>query len=99
MARCGTVFPVSAVVGAAVPAAVCRWGLRPSCPAWCGEVSLGGIQSSSPPPFHVGDVNLFITNEGFGTPVPTYKNGVLSPSLEGGDNPREVACAPAGGTR
>ena len=31
LARCGTVFPVSAVVGAAVPAAVCRWGLCP-CP-------------------------------------------------------------------
>jgi len=27
-----TVFPVSAVVGAAVPAAVCRWGLCPCCP-------------------------------------------------------------------
>jgi len=32
LARCGTVFPVSAVVGAAVPAAVCRWGLCPCCP-------------------------------------------------------------------
>ena len=31
LARCGTVFPVS-VVGAAVPAAVCRWGLRSRCP-------------------------------------------------------------------
>ena len=30
--RCGTVFPVSAVVVAAVPAAVCRWGLCPCCP-------------------------------------------------------------------
>jgi len=32
LALCGTVFPVSAVVGAAVPAAVCRWGLCPCCP-------------------------------------------------------------------
>ena len=32
LALCGTVFPVSAVVGAAVPAAVCRWGLFPCCP-------------------------------------------------------------------
>jgi len=30
------------VVGAAVPAAVCRWGLCPCCPG-VGEVSLGGI--------------------------------------------------------
>jgi len=41
---------VSAVVGAAVPAAVCRWGLCCRL-SWCGEVSLGGILiiSSSPP--------------------------------------------------
>ena len=32
LARCGTVFPMSAVVGAAVPAAVYRWGLWPCCP-------------------------------------------------------------------
>jgi len=32
LARYGTVFPVSAVVGAVVPAAVCRWGLCPCCP-------------------------------------------------------------------
>jgi len=32
LTRCGTVFPVSAVVGAAVPATVCRWGLFPCCP-------------------------------------------------------------------
>jgi len=31
LARCGAVFPVSVVVGAAVPAAVCRWGLCPRC--------------------------------------------------------------------
>jgi len=31
-ARCETVFPVSTVVGAAVPAAVCRWGLCRCCP-------------------------------------------------------------------
>jgi len=45
LARYGTVFPVSAVVGAAVPAAVCRQGLVPLL-SGCGEVSLGGIQSS-----------------------------------------------------
>jgi len=27
-----TVFPVSVVVGVAVPAAVCRWGLCSRCP-------------------------------------------------------------------
>ena len=40
LTRCGTVFPVSvvvvlpvfAVVGAAVPAAVCRWALWPRFP-------------------------------------------------------------------
>jgi len=32
LARCGTVFRVSVVMGAAVPAASCRWGLRPCCP-------------------------------------------------------------------
>jgi len=44
----GTVFPVSAVVGAAVPAAVCRvpLGAVPVL-SWCGELSLGGKQSSS----------------------------------------------------
>ena len=31
-ARCVMVFPVSVVMGAAVPAAVCRWGLRWRCP-------------------------------------------------------------------
>jgi len=30
--RFGTVFPVSVVVGVAVPAAMCRWGLCPCCP-------------------------------------------------------------------
>jgi len=43
-ARCGTVFSVSAMVGAAVPAAV-PLGAVPVL-SWCGEVSLGGIQSS-----------------------------------------------------
>ena len=37
---CGTVFPVSAVVGAAVPAAVCRWGLVRAVLMW-GGVSRG----------------------------------------------------------
>jgi len=46
LARCGTVFPVSAVVGAAVPVAVCRLGAV-SVLSWCGEVSRGGIQSSA----------------------------------------------------
>ena len=32
LARCGTLFLMSAVVGAAVPAAVCRWGLCSCCP-------------------------------------------------------------------
>jgi len=32
LARFGTVFPVSVVVGATVPAAVCRWGLCSCCP-------------------------------------------------------------------
>eukprot|EP00966_Prymnesium_polylepis_P119804 2768678-Prymnesium_polylepis.1 len=31
-----------------------------------------------------GEINLLITNEGFGDEVPTYKNGVLSPQLNGG---------------
>jgi len=41
LARCGTVFPVSVVVAAAVPAAVCRWRLCPHCPG-VEKVSLGG---------------------------------------------------------
>jgi len=45
LARYGTGFPMSTVVGAAVPAAVCRWWLCPAL-SWCGEVSLGGNQSS-----------------------------------------------------
>jgi len=46
--RCGTVVPVSMVVGAAVPAAVYR-SLLGAVPvlSWCGEMSLGGKQSSS----------------------------------------------------
>jgi len=46
LARCGTVFPVSAVVGAAVPAAVCRWGLCPCCPG-VGRCLSGVYISSS----------------------------------------------------
>jgi len=42
LARCGTVFPVSAVVGAAVPAAVCRWGLARAVLMW-GGVSRSGV--------------------------------------------------------
>ena len=43
LARCGTgtVFPVSAVVGAAVPAAVCRWGLARAVLMWGGVISRG----------------------------------------------------------
>jgi len=40
LARCGTVFSVSAVVEAAVPAAVCRWGLDRAVLMW-GGVSRG----------------------------------------------------------
>jgi len=40
LARCGTVFSVSAVVGVAVPAAVCRWGLARAVLMW-GGVSRG----------------------------------------------------------
>ena len=42
-ARCGTVFPVSAVVGAAAGDSV-PLGAVPVL-SWCGEVSLGGKQS------------------------------------------------------
>ena len=45
LARCGTVFPVSVVVGAAVPAAVCRWGLCPQCPGVGG----GGVHPNPNP--------------------------------------------------
>jgi len=48
LARCGTVFPVSVVVGAAVPAAVCRRGLCPCCPG-AGRCFLGVIISSALP--------------------------------------------------
>jgi len=48
LARYGTVFPVSVVVGAAVPAAVCRWGAVPAL-SWCGEVSLRVKISTSIP--------------------------------------------------
>ena len=44
-ARSGTVFPVSVVVGAAVPAAVCRWGLCSRCPG-VGKF-LSGVYLSS----------------------------------------------------
>jgi len=40
MARCGTVFPASAVVGAAVPAVVCTWGCANAVLVW-GGVSRG----------------------------------------------------------
>ena len=31
-----------------------------------------------------GDINLFITNDGFGCEVPVYRNGVYSPTLDAG---------------
>jgi len=44
LARCVAVLPVSVVVGAAVPAAVCvSLGALPTL-SWRGEVSLGGGQ-------------------------------------------------------
>ena len=46
LARRGTAFPVSMVVGAAEPAAVCRWGLCPRCPG-VGMCLLGVYISSS----------------------------------------------------
>jgi len=45
LARCGIVFPVSVVVGAAVPAALCCWGLCPHCPG-VGRC-LSGVSVSS----------------------------------------------------
>jgi len=60
--RCGTVFPVSVVVGVAVPAAACCWGLCSRCPGVrmmiCippGDTSLhqdsaGTTPSGTPPP-------------------------------------------------
>ena len=49
--RCGTVPALSVVVlstmvGAAVPAAACRWGLCPRCPG--GERCFSGVDTSSP---------------------------------------------------
>ncbi|KAL1528240.1 hypothetical protein AB1Y20_009598 [Prymnesium parvum] len=37
-----------------------------------------------------GEVNLLITNEGFGDPVPTFRDGKLSPQLIGGLDSRRV---------
>ena len=37
-----------------------------------------------------GEVNLYITNEGFGTPVPVFSGGSLQPKLTGGAEPRKV---------
>jgi len=52
LARSGTVFPVSMVVGASVPAAVCRWGLCPHCPCVGRCLSWVNIPSSQPPHAH-----------------------------------------------
>jgi len=46
LARCETVFPVSVVVGAAVPAAMRRWGLCPRSPV-VGSCLSGVFISSS----------------------------------------------------
>jgi len=43
VARCGTVFPVSVVVAAAVPAAVCCWGVRLHYPV-VESVEVGSVQ-------------------------------------------------------
>jgi len=43
LARCVTVFPLSVVVGAAAPAAVCRRGMCPCCPGVGGVSRLLGI--------------------------------------------------------
>ena len=37
-----------------------------------------------------GDINLFITNEGFGDPVPVFRGGELRPQLESGGASRRV---------
>jgi len=37
-----------------------------------------------------GAVNLYITNVGFGTPVPVFRNGVFTQSMEAGSNTRCV---------
>lgn len=37
-----------------------------------------------------GDVNLYITNDGFGEPVPVYRGGVYSPQLDAGSGARRV---------
>ena len=37
-----------------------------------------------------GEVNLYITNEGFGEPVPVYRNGEYAPQMESGANTRKV---------
>lgn len=37
-----------------------------------------------------GDINLFITNDGFGEPVPVYRDGSFSPRLEAGSGARRV---------
>ena len=37
-----------------------------------------------------GEVNLLITNDGFGAPVPVYRNGKYAPQMESGGNTRRV---------
>ena len=37
-----------------------------------------------------GEINLLITNEGFGEEVPTYRGGVLAPQLNGGADGTQV---------
>ena len=51
LARCGTFIAVSMVCGAAVPAAVGRWGLCPRCPG-VGR-SLSGYTYHRVKPIHI----------------------------------------------
>lgn len=37
-----------------------------------------------------GEINLYITNEGFGDPVPVYRDGKYAPQMESGGNTRRV---------
>ena len=38
-----------------------------------------------------GEINLLITNEGFGEPVPTYRAGSFSPQLNGGQDVQKAS--------
>ena len=70
LARCGTVFPVSAVVGVAVPAAVCRWGLARAVLVWGGvsgvNIIIGGAASDAAPRVRMRVARMPMTNR---TPI------------------------------